>query len=329
MIEKILAVDEALDPTLPVAGTTGYDALREIGGLFVDPTGKQALTELVDSAGGDYALTPVDCSRAEDRRDQRDVAQRVGPAVPGHRGGRRRRPSRPCHGCRVASQPRRRVPVGLPVIGDGAADGAGRNRRRGSTSGRAAGHHRRRDRDQLGGRGAAATALRCRDRQVDGRLPVLPRRAADLTQRSGRRARVVRGRRRRVPRSGRRPSTPVAVGHDDAVHPRHQTRRRRPRADRRPVAGAVAVGRTGRRSGSRPHRPPTWRRRSSCCRTCSGYGRRTGTSPTSCASACMPTPRRRSAKRVPAPPGTTPTTGSNRPCTIGSTKCSTVPSPRS
>ena len=49
VIEKILAPDEALDPTLPVAGTTGYDALREIGGLFVDPTGKAALTELVSS----------------------------------------------------------------------------------------------------------------------------------------------------------------------------------------------------------------------------------------------------------------------------------------
>jgi (1->4)-alpha-D-glucan 1-alpha-D-glucosylmutase len=59
VIEKILAVDEALDLTLPVAGTTGYDALREIGGLFVDPTGKQALTELVDSSGGDYELTPA------------------------------------------------------------------------------------------------------------------------------------------------------------------------------------------------------------------------------------------------------------------------------
>jgi (1->4)-alpha-D-glucan 1-alpha-D-glucosylmutase len=59
VIEKILAVDEALDATLPVAGTTGYDALREVGGLFVDPTGKRALTELVESAGGDYGLTPV------------------------------------------------------------------------------------------------------------------------------------------------------------------------------------------------------------------------------------------------------------------------------
>ena len=38
VIEKILAVDEPLDPSLPVAGTTGYDALREVGGLFIDPT---------------------------------------------------------------------------------------------------------------------------------------------------------------------------------------------------------------------------------------------------------------------------------------------------
>jgi (1->4)-alpha-D-glucan 1-alpha-D-glucosylmutase len=47
-IEKILAVDEALDLSLPVSGTTGYDALREIGGLFVDPGGETALTELFE-----------------------------------------------------------------------------------------------------------------------------------------------------------------------------------------------------------------------------------------------------------------------------------------
>jgi (1->4)-alpha-D-glucan 1-alpha-D-glucosylmutase len=46
VVEKILAVDEPLEPTLPVAGTTGYDALREIGGLFVDPAGAAALTAL-------------------------------------------------------------------------------------------------------------------------------------------------------------------------------------------------------------------------------------------------------------------------------------------
>jgi (1->4)-alpha-D-glucan 1-alpha-D-glucosylmutase len=55
VIEKILAVDEALEPTLPVAGTTGYDALREVGGLFVDPSGAPALTALVESAGVRYS----------------------------------------------------------------------------------------------------------------------------------------------------------------------------------------------------------------------------------------------------------------------------------
>src|SRR5271165_3706678 len=59
VIEKILAVDEALEPTLPIAGTTGYDALREIGGLFIDPTGEPALTALYESTGVDYRATPA------------------------------------------------------------------------------------------------------------------------------------------------------------------------------------------------------------------------------------------------------------------------------
>jgi (1->4)-alpha-D-glucan 1-alpha-D-glucosylmutase len=58
VIEKILGVGEPLDPSLPVDGTTGYDVLREVGGLFVDPTGAQALTELVDGHGFDYAYAP-------------------------------------------------------------------------------------------------------------------------------------------------------------------------------------------------------------------------------------------------------------------------------
>jgi (1->4)-alpha-D-glucan 1-alpha-D-glucosylmutase len=59
VIEKILAVDEALEPTLPVAGTTGYDVLREVGGVFLDPTGAAALTALFDSSDGDYQQTPA------------------------------------------------------------------------------------------------------------------------------------------------------------------------------------------------------------------------------------------------------------------------------
>lgn len=54
VIEKILAADEPLEPTLPVAGTTGYDAMREIGGVFIDPSGADALTNLFDSTGLAY-----------------------------------------------------------------------------------------------------------------------------------------------------------------------------------------------------------------------------------------------------------------------------------
>ncbi|MFN8071019.1 MAG: malto-oligosyltrehalose synthase [Mycobacterium sp.] len=51
VIEKILAVGEPLDPSLPVDGTTGYDALREIGGVFINPSGAETLTTLAESAG--------------------------------------------------------------------------------------------------------------------------------------------------------------------------------------------------------------------------------------------------------------------------------------
>ncbi len=63
VIEKILAVDEALDPSLAVQGTTGYDALREAGGLFVDPSGFESLTALAESAGLDYASSTVEAHR--------------------------------------------------------------------------------------------------------------------------------------------------------------------------------------------------------------------------------------------------------------------------
>ena len=46
VVEKNLAAGETLDPDLPVAGTTGYDALRLVGGLFVDPRAEPALTAL-------------------------------------------------------------------------------------------------------------------------------------------------------------------------------------------------------------------------------------------------------------------------------------------
>ncbi|MEV7790091.1 malto-oligosyltrehalose synthase [Streptomyces sp. NPDC088106] len=39
VVEKILADGEALPASWPVAGTTGYDALRHVDGLFTDPAG--------------------------------------------------------------------------------------------------------------------------------------------------------------------------------------------------------------------------------------------------------------------------------------------------
>ncbi|MEE2034395.1 malto-oligosyltrehalose synthase [Rhodococcus chondri] len=43
VVEKILAEGEPLDATLPVDGTTGYDALNELVAVFVDPRGESAL----------------------------------------------------------------------------------------------------------------------------------------------------------------------------------------------------------------------------------------------------------------------------------------------
>lgn len=45
IVEKILAVDEPLDPRLGIDGTTGYDALREFDGIFVHPDSAAALGE--------------------------------------------------------------------------------------------------------------------------------------------------------------------------------------------------------------------------------------------------------------------------------------------
>ncbi|GAA4901669.1 malto-oligosyltrehalose synthase [Streptomonospora salina] len=63
--EKILEPGEALPASWPVDGTTGYDALREVCGLFVDPAGESALTELAASLG---APTDTAAVQTESRR---------------------------------------------------------------------------------------------------------------------------------------------------------------------------------------------------------------------------------------------------------------------
>ncbi|MEU7417720.1 malto-oligosyltrehalose synthase [Streptomyces antibioticus] len=64
VVEKILADDERLPPSWPVAGTTGYDALRRVDGLFTDPEGAGELLEHYrrfaapqTDRGGDWAAT--------------------------------------------------------------------------------------------------------------------------------------------------------------------------------------------------------------------------------------------------------------------------------
>jgi (1->4)-alpha-D-glucan 1-alpha-D-glucosylmutase len=71
VVEKILAVDESLPASWPVDGTTGYDALREICGVFVDPAGEPALTELAHTLAGPEAepgLRPPDNQPTADHR---------------------------------------------------------------------------------------------------------------------------------------------------------------------------------------------------------------------------------------------------------------------
>jgi len=88
VIEKILAADEALEPTLPVAGTTGYDALRELGGVFVDPSGAAALSELTRERTGspgdaaDLAATEHELKRSVARAGLRPELERCVRAMP-------------------------------------------------------------------------------------------------------------------------------------------------------------------------------------------------------------------------------------------------------
>ena len=130
VIEKILAVDEPLDPSLPVAGTTGYDALREIGGLFIDPAGAGPLTDLVDSTGFAVRRNAGAGADTQGPRRHRHPRERAGPALPGDRRRVRPDPSGSWRRSRRPTQSDPRVPLGLsePVVG--AAHRAGRNRRR-------------------------------------------------------------------------------------------------------------------------------------------------------------------------------------------------------
>ena len=58
LAEKILGVRESLVETWPVAGTTGYDFLNQIGGLFVDDAGAAPISRLYQSTIDDDTRFP-------------------------------------------------------------------------------------------------------------------------------------------------------------------------------------------------------------------------------------------------------------------------------
>lgn len=52
IVEKILQNGESLRDAWPVHGTTGYDFLNRVGGLFIDPAGEEAMTRLYAEFAG-------------------------------------------------------------------------------------------------------------------------------------------------------------------------------------------------------------------------------------------------------------------------------------
>jgi len=90
LVEKILQAGEELPASWPVDGTTGYDALREICGVFVDPAAAAPLTglhaelaEVPHAAAGDLKAIELACKHLVAativRADVRRVAALIDP----------------------------------------------------------------------------------------------------------------------------------------------------------------------------------------------------------------------------------------------------------
>ena len=96
--EKIPAWGERLPADWPVAGTTGYDALRVAGGLFVDPAGAAPLTPPSTRGSSRKRACPA----------RRPVRRRRGSGeAGGHGGGVRVRGEPGWDGCSPGRVPRR------------------------------------------------------------------------------------------------------------------------------------------------------------------------------------------------------------------------------
>ncbi|WP_051581174.1 malto-oligosyltrehalose synthase [Pseudonocardia acaciae] len=72
LVEKVLGVGETLPASWPVDGTTGYEALRELCGVFVDPSGAGLLTQFAAEHTGERLAAHV-----AERRARREVADTI------------------------------------------------------------------------------------------------------------------------------------------------------------------------------------------------------------------------------------------------------------
>jgi len=95
VVEKILGVGESLPASWPVDGATGYEALREVSGVFVDPAGAAPLTalyadmaEVPHAAAGDVAVVEAACKRLVAGGMLRAEVRRIARLVPGLSGER-------------------------------------------------------------------------------------------------------------------------------------------------------------------------------------------------------------------------------------------------
>ncbi|WP_342320013.1 malto-oligosyltrehalose synthase [Corynebacterium mayonis] len=73
VVEKILGVTEPLDPRLSVDGTTGYDAMRELDGVFIDRAAEDALSMLaLQQTGSTWDEAAI---HAAEQQLKREVAE--------------------------------------------------------------------------------------------------------------------------------------------------------------------------------------------------------------------------------------------------------------
>ena len=221
VVEKILEPGEEM-PDWPVAGTTGYDALAEVCGVFVDP-GTEAFFDTLDHhlTGGEKSWQDLvhGCKFTVATTLLAAELARMARLVP-----------------EIEAAPRALAELAacfpvyrsyLPFGSRHLAKGAVRGRSPAAPADPGAGPAHRPAAQPAGRAGRAVPAVHRRgDGQGRGGHRVLPVDPVHRPQRGGQRPGQVRRPAGRVPR-GRRRTARMAGGNDHAVHPRHQAQRGR------------------------------------------------------------------------------------------------------